>query len=145
MILDHENVLMDKKVLEIDKDNGSEVFDFGATSWGGAIGNHDGDWEIVISLRDDAAPVAFSANSVINVYSSNESTLGPDNILSTKSFSQQFTPGVTKLFKIPSRVLRDVVGRYLQVTVKPEISNTITPVYGTVAIVLASPRNNVTL
>lgn len=143
MILDHENVLMDKKELENQKENGSDVFDFGATSWGGTIGNHDGDWEIVVSLRDDAAPVAFSADSVIKVYSSSESTLGDDDILSVKDFSQEFTPGVTKLFKIPSRVLRDAVGRYLQVTVTPEVSAT--PVYATVAIVLASPRNNVTL
>lgn len=143
MILDHETVLIDKaadgKIL-------SKVFDFGATSWGGGIGNLDGDWEIVVTAHNDTthAPQPFVTGNSVKVFlSDNESALASLDLDSAKEGTDPCKAEVSlpegkSMLRIPSRSLQDFKGRYLRLGVNA-------PGVVTAAIVLESPRNNVTL
>lgn len=147
MILDHETVLIDGKA---DSFLLSKVFDFGATAWGGGVGNLDGDWEIVVTAHNDTthAPQPFvSTNKVWVLLSDDESVLNaltkPEDVSSLMEGTDPCKkvislPEGKSMLRIPSRSLQDFKGRYLKLGVNA-------PGVVTAAIVLESPRNNVTL
>lgn len=127
MILDHETVL-------IDNSSESKVFDFGATSWGGGIGNLDGDWEIVVTKHDGVGPNPFGKSDAVEV----QVSVDEQNWTSAHTVDSALLEGKS-MVRIPASILKDQVARYLKMVVSVGSGSV------TAAIVLESPRNNVTL
>lgn len=127
MILDHETVL-------IDNSSESKVFDFGATSWGGGIGNLDGDWEIVVTKHNGVGPSPFGKSDAVEV----QVSVDEQNWTSAHTVDSALLEGKS-MVRIPASILKDQVARYLKMVVSVGSGSV------TAAIVLESPRNNVTL